>query len=191
MIAAVVLAAGQGERFGGEKVVADLRGVPIVRHVVDRVRLAGLAPVIVVAGHAATSVRAALSGTDAVVVENPRPEDGLSASLRLGVESIPEGCNAFVVALGDQPMIDVEVVRTLAETWRSSNAAAVVPLYRDGRGNPVLFDATMGRRLRALQGDSGAKDLLEAMGDRVVRVTVDAAAPRDIDTPEDLRALGG
>lgn len=191
MIAAVVLAAGRGERFGGEKVVAELHGVALVRHVVDRLRLAGLSPVIVVAGASSMAVRDALLGTDADVVENPRPDDGLSASLRIGVEALPEECDAFLVALGDQPLLDAGVVRALTDTWRDSNAAAVVPVYRDGRGNPVLFDATMRRRLRALEGDAGARALLEAMGDRVVRVAVEADAPRDVDTPDDLRALGG
>lgn len=191
MIAAVVLAAGRGERFGGGKVVSELHGIALVRHVVDRLRLAGLSPVIVVAGAISAAVRDALLGTDADVVENPRPEDGMSASLRIGVEALPEECDAFLVALGDQPLLDADVVRALTDTWRDSNAAAVVPVYRNGRGNPVLFDATMRRRLRALEGDAGARDLLEAMGDRVVRVPVDADAPRDVDTPDDLRALGG
>ena len=191
MIAALVLAAGRGDRFGGDKVVAELFGIPLVRHVVDRLSLAGLSPVIVVAGQSIEAVSAALEGSDAMIIENPRPEEGMSSSLRLGVEAIPEECDAFLVALGDQPLIDVTVVRALIDTWRDSNAAAVVPVYRDGRGNPVLFDATMARRLRSLEGDAGARDLLHAMGDRVVRITLEADAPRDVDTPDDLRALGG
>ena len=170
---------------------AELHGIPLVRHVVDRLSLAGLSPVIVVAGQSSEVVSAALEGSEAMIVENPRPAEGMSSSLRLGVEALPEECDAFLVALGDQPLIDVHVVRALTDTWRDSNAAAVVPIYRDGRGNPVLFDATMRRRLHTLEGDAGARDLLQAMGDRVVRVTVDAVAPRDVDTQDDLRALVG
>ncbi|MFN8666169.1 MAG: nucleotidyltransferase family protein [Gemmatimonadaceae bacterium] len=191
MIGAVVLAAGRGERFGGEKVLAEVRGIALVRHVVDRLRLAGVSSVVVVAGPAPDGVRAALAGTDADIVPNPAPSDGMSASLALGVAALPEEVDAFVVALGDQPFIDAAVVRALGETWRDSNAAAVVPMYRDGRGNPVLFDASMRRRLQALEGDMGARELLAAMGDRVLRVPVDADAPRDVDTPGDLQALGG
>jgi CTP:molybdopterin cytidylyltransferase MocA len=62
-------------------------------------------------------------------------------------------------------------------------------VYRGVRGNPVLFDDTMRRHLVALRGDSGARDLLDAMGDRVAWVAVDLDAPRDVDTPDDLRAL--
>lgn len=191
MIGAVVLAAGRGERFGGDKVLAPLRGIPLVRHAVDRLVHAGVSPIVVVGGATAEGVRAALAGTPADVVDNPNPSLGLSASLRIGVEALPAECDAFFVALGDQPLLDVEVLRRLAETWRGSNAAAVVPVYRDGRGNPVLFDGTMRRQLRGLAGDVGARELLKAMGDRVVRVDVDVAAPRDVDAPDDLRAIEG
>lgn len=191
MIGAVVLAAGRGTRFGGGKVLAPWRGVPIVRHVVDRLALAGLSPVIVVggAGEEASALQGALGGTEARLVVNPRPDDGMSASLRLGVEALPPELSAFVVALGDQPALDIAVVRHMAERWRDSNAAAVVPVYRGVRGNPVLFDDTMRRHLVALRGDAGARDLLEAMGDRVAWVAIDLDAPRDVDTPADLQAL--
>ncbi len=191
MIGAVVLAAGRGERFGGDKVLAPLHGVPLVRHVVDRLMTAGLSPLVIVGGASADGVRAAVAGTPAEVVVNPNPADGISASLRIGIEALPAECDAFVVALGDQPLLDVDVLRRLGETWRDSNAAAVVPVYRDGRGNPVLFDVTMRRHLRRLAGDTGARELLEAFGDRVVRVQVDADAPRDVDSPADLRAIEG
>lgn len=194
MIGAVVLAAGRATRFGGAKVLAPWRGIPIVRHVVDRLALAGLSPVVVVCaegeGGGEAALRGALAGTDAALVVNPRPDDGLSASLRLGVEALPTELSAFVVALGDQPGVDVELVRHMAERWRDSNVAAVVPVYRGIRGNPVLFDDTMRRRLMTLGGDAGARELLEAMGDRVAWVAVDREAPRDVDTPEDLQALG-
>ncbi len=191
MIAGVVLAAGRGERFGGDKVLAPLHGQPIVRHVVERLHAAGLSPVLVVGGAGVAALRSALADAPARVVENAAWADGLSASLRVGVEAVPDECPAFVVALGDQPLVDVAVVRALVDTWRGSNAAAVVPEYADGRGNPVLFDATMRRRLQALDGDAGARALLEAMGDRAVRLPVATPAPRDVDTPDDLRALEG
>lgn len=193
MIAGVILAAGRATRFGGPKVLAPLGGVAVVRHVADRLRAAGVAPLVVVVGggDVEAGVVDALDGCDAATVRNLRPDDGVSASLRVGVDALPEEIGAFVIALGDQPLIEVDLVRQLVRTWQESNAAAVVPVYRDGRGNPVLFDATMRRLLRTLSGDVGARDLLLAMADRVVHVTVDHDAPRDVDTPDDLRALGG
>lgn len=190
MIAGVVLAAGGGTRFGDAvKVLAPLRGQPVVRHVVERLQSGGLAPLVVVAGDAVEGVRAALEGTRAQVVVNDDPGAGMSASLRVGVAALPAEVKAFVVALGDQPLIDPEVVRALVGMWRGSHVAAVVPEYADGRGNPVLLDATLRGALSQLTGDRGARGLLEGLGDRVGRLAVGGAAPRDVDTPDDLRAL--
>jgi molybdenum cofactor cytidylyltransferase len=190
MIVGIVLAAGTASRFGAPKVLERVRGIELVRHVVDRVSAAGIEEIIVTAGAMAAGVREAVEGSGATVVDVPDATAGLSASLRAALDALPEACTAFVVALGDQPFIDPLVVRQLRETWDTSNAAAVVPVYRgSGRGNPVFFDATMRRRLRELTGDAGARDLLVAMGDRVVEVAVDAPAPRDVDTREDLAHL--
>jgi molybdenum cofactor cytidylyltransferase len=190
MIVGIVLAAGAGTRFGGHKVLAPLRGIPLVRHVVDRLRAGGVASVIVAAAAGRTEMQAALAGTDAVLVEVPDAAEGLSASLRRALAGLPDECTGFVVALGDQPLIDPAVVRQLRETWESSNAAAVVPVYADGeRGNPVFFDVTMRRRLQALTGDQGARALLRDMGDKVGELQVHGPAPRDVDTRGDLEYL--
>ena len=191
MILGLVLAAGGGTRFGGPKMLARLRETEIVRYVVDRLVAAGIERVLVTVGEHAEAIGAALTGAPVALVHVPGATRGLSVSLRAGVDALPEECTGFVVALGDQPLIDPAVVRQLRETWETSNAAAVVPVYRDsGRGNPVFFDATMRRRLGALGGDHGARDLLVAMGDRVVEVPIDAPSPPDVDTPADLSALG-
>jgi molybdenum cofactor cytidylyltransferase len=190
MIVGIVLAAGSASRYGAPKVLERVRGIELVRHVVDRVMASGIDGVIVTAGESAHGVREAVEGSGAVVIEVSDAATGLSASLRAALDALPEACTGFVVALGDQPFIDPAVVRQLRDTWEGSNAAAVVPVYLDsGRGNPVFFDATMRRRLRELSGDAGARDLLVAMGDRVVQVFVDAPAPRDVDTREDLSHL--
>lgn len=190
MIAGLVLAAGRAERFGAAKVLAMLHGRPLVRHVVDRLLAAGIHDITVTAGVHVGAIRDALEGTLARVVHVAGAESGMSASLRGGVEALPEACAAFVVALGDQPFIDPALVRQLEDAWRSSAPLAVVPVYRGGeRGNPVLFDAALRPMLCALSGDVGARDLLRSLGDRVRWLAVDADAPRDVDTPADLDAL--
>lgn len=188
---AVILAAGRATRFGAPKVLAELEGRALVRHVADRLAAAGLDPLVVVVGEEEPLVSAALAGTGARVVRNPAPELGMSTSLRVGVEALPAEVEAFVVALGDQPYLDVTVVRELVLGWRASRPAAVVPVYSDGRGNPVLFDARMRGALCELAGDAGARELLAERTEDVMRLTIDRPAPRDVDTQEDWKSLGG
>jgi molybdenum cofactor cytidylyltransferase len=189
VIAGVVLAAGRATRFGGGKVVASLGRTTLVRHVIDRLREGGVEDVVVVAGVERDRVTEAIAEISVTVVENPSPELGLSSSIRVGVDSLGRDVEAIVIALADQPLIDPAVVRALIDSWERSNAMAVVPVYRDGRGNPVLFDARQREALRGLRGDVGARVLLEHLGEEVRRLLVDADSPRDVDSRDDLRDL--
>lgn len=190
MIGAVVLAAGRSTRFGSPKVLARLRDIELVRHVIDRLVVAGVSEIVVTAGEHAASIEAAASGSIARIVPAPASTTGMSDSLIAGVNALSEDCAAFLVALGDQPLIDPALIGMLRAAWEGSNAAAVVPVFRGGvRGHPVLFDISMRRFLRELRGDQGARELLDAMAERVLFLQVDAEAPLDVDTPEDLAAL--
>ena len=191
MIGAIVLAAGRGTRFGGVKVLAAHAGAPLLVHVIDRLRASGLERVIVTAGDHAEAIAAAVAGREVTVV-TVDPEAGMSASIRAGIGALPKECDAFLIALGDQPGIDPVVVRRIIETWERSTSAAVVPVYQDrAPGHPVLLDATLRRRLEVLTGDRGARDLLLALGDRVVWMDVEAPVPVDVDVPADLDRIGG
>ncbi len=189
MIAAVVLAAGRAVRFGGAKTVALLHGEPLVKHVVARLIEGGVDHVVVVVPTDADDLVTALEDAGVHFVTNDDPDRGMSSSIAAGVRALPVSCQAFFIAHGDQPLIDPQVIRSLRGVWERSNTAAVVPRYSDGRGNPVLFDRTMVAQLEQLQGDGGARSLLESMADRVSYFTVQDAAPKDVDTPQDLTWL--
>lgn len=194
MIAGLLLAAGSGTRFGADKLAAPLRGVPVVRRSAEP--LASIADVLhVVVRPGASEVRAALHGVaarhgaPARLVENPDAAEGMGSSIRHGVASLPPECECVVIALGDQPFVRPDVMAALVARWRRGGVDAVAPLYRDGRGNPVLFARALFGELAALTGDAGARALLQRSGERLALVEVDDDAPADVDTPEALRAL--
>jgi CTP:molybdopterin cytidylyltransferase MocA len=110
---------------------------------------------------------------------------GMGDSLAAGIRALPAATEAVVVGLGDQPLIPSGVVRLLCERWRGGGARAVAPLD----GHPVLFDRDTFTALAALDGDRGARLLLEWLGSELALVPVDEGAPRDVDTPAALRAL--
>jgi molybdenum cofactor cytidylyltransferase len=189
VIVGLLLAAGQSRRFGAQKLVASYAGSTIVRVAAERLLASPVGRVIVVTGSDALAVRDALATLSVTFVHNQRFADGLSSSLIAGIGALGTDVDAVVVALGDQPGTDPEVVRTLIARYRSSGRAIVAPRYEGGvRGNPVLLDRRVFPELMALTGDVGARALIDGDPDRVELVAVPVTPPPDVDTPEDLRA---
>ncbi len=180
-VSAVVLAAGLGTRFGEPKVNAVLRGRPFLDHVVERLREAGVTSIIAVVPPGS----AVPSGVRAV--ENPEPELGQSLSLRLGVAAIPAG-HAALFLLVDEPTIPV---KTLRSVLGARGARPIVAAEAGERfGPPVLVEPGAFAVVAAAIGDIGLRAVLREHPDLVTAVTV-AGHPPDVDTPDDLAALGG
>ena len=188
MIVGLLLAAGRGARFGGDKLLAELAGRPVIHWSAATVGAEVDALYVVVpAGDVAR--RVAVASLAAVIVEHPRPGEGMASSIRQGVAALPVNVDAVVVALADQPLVSREVVRRLCARWRVGGASAVAPAYLDGRGHPVLFGRSTFAALRALEGDGGARVVLDGLGGETALVPVDATMPADVDTPDALRAV--
>ena len=188
MIAGVLLAAGRSSRFGADKLSAKLRGKSIIRWSAESLA-AGVDELFVVLPPAADTMMQMLARLDARFVVNLSRDEGMASSIRAGVAAMPAEAEALVVALADQPLIDTATIDALIEAWRADEPAAVAVEYQDGRGHPVLFARECFESLSSLRGDVGARALLDALGDRVTFIQVDAHIPVDVDTPEVLREL--
>jgi molybdenum cofactor cytidylyltransferase len=112
--------------------------------------------------------------------------DGLAASLRAGIESLPDAAEGVFLFLGDMPIVPPDMAgRLLAALGPDHQAAA--PLYQGQRGHPVLIMASLFPALAGLTGDRGAGGLLSSLGPALVQVkTGDPGILKDIDRPEDL-----
>jgi molybdenum cofactor cytidylyltransferase len=190
-IAGVVLAAGLSRRMGQPKLLLDLGGAPILRRSVQQILSAGLDEVVVVTGPDAAPLAAALAGLAVRRAQNPDPAAGQAGSVVAGVAALGPDVEAAVLALGDQPTVSPDVIRALVAAWRATGRPIAAPVYRDGRGNPVLFARDVFPELLALTGDTGARTVIAADAARVTLVPVDAPMPPDVDTPEDLARLRG
>ena len=186
-IAGVVLASGMSQRFGEtNKLLLPVGGVPLVRRTAETYLAASLDPVIVVVGHDAERVRAALSGLPVVTVDNPEYRRGQSRALVRGVTSLPKGIVAAVLGVADQPALHQRVIARLIERFEHSGAPAVAPRYAGRRGNPVLFARELFPDLAGVTGDEGGRAVLARLGARVDSVDfADAEPGMDIDTAED------
>jgi molybdenum cofactor cytidylyltransferase len=163
VITGVLLAAGGARRFGSQKLVAPFGDAPVVVHAAEALR-AGTDDLIVVVGSEADAVRRALREINAHIVENTDWALGLSTSIRRAVEVISNDCEAIVLAVGDQPQLDPKVVHAVVARWRETKSAIVSASYRGVRAHPVLFARSMFSALRELQGDAGARLLIERSG---------------------------
>ncbi|HXE56736.1 MAG TPA: nucleotidyltransferase family protein [Gemmatimonadales bacterium] len=192
-VRAVVLAAGAGRRFGGDKLLAPLRGRPLLDHALailrraERERLIDGVVVVAPAGDHPVVRLALEAGCRAVAHRVPAAP--LSHSIRLGLQSLAgTGAAAALVALGDQPAIRIEVVRALVEAWRAGAGPVVRPRYADAPtepGHPLLLDRSLWPRAAELEGDAGFGPLLRRYPGWVTLVDVPGANP-DIDTTADL-----
>ncbi len=189
-VAAIVLAAGRSERMGEPKQVLLLRGKPLLTRVLDALRSAGVAEIIVVLGADADRVRREilLEGTQPVV--HPGFTEGMSSSLRAGVGAASSRADAFLIVLGDQPLVAPGTIRTLVDRHASARRRILVPTFAGVRGNPVLLPRAFSGEITATRGDVGCRDIVRRHPDETDEVAVDdAGILLDIDTPDDLHRL--
>lgn len=185
-IAGLLLAAGAARRFGSQKLLHPIEGEPLVRLAARRLLESGVDNVVVVVGCDADDVRAALHGLAAHIVEAADWRAGMSASIRAGVEALPAGTAAVVIALGDQPDIDASVIDALIARWNAADVAIVAAKFADIIMPPVLFGRALFPDLMALTGDSGARSLLDENSAEVAIVAFPGPVPQDIDLPGDV-----
>jgi len=191
-VAGVLLAAGQGSRFGRPKALVELDGQTLAERGVGLLRAGGADPVLIVTGAAQVEL-----GADARVrtVYNAEWPTGMGSSLRAALRALAEPeagpeVGAAVVALADQPLVGAAAVSRLIAAYRAGASVAVAGY--DGRPrNPVLLAREHWPEVIAMAaGDQGARAFLRARPDLVTLVECgDTGRPDDIDTPADLERI--
>lgn len=188
-VAVVILAAGESRRYGGLKLLAPLAGRPLLQHVLDAANASTLDDVVLVVGHAADEILAAVQLGRARAVLNAAYASGQASSLRAGIAAAADA-DAAVILLGDQPRVRPELLDALVERQRTSGAAAVMSSWEGRRSPPTLLHRDLWPALEALRGDVGAREVLAGRDDvAVVEVDDHLGHLDDIDRPEDLVRL--
>ena len=185
MIAGLILAAGEGSRFGPEpKLLAELGGRPLLAHAIQaQCSVPELERVVVVLGAHAEVLRSGVDFMRAEPVVCERWEEGQALSLRRGIEYLTDGSavRKVIVTLGDQPCMTPELIARFIVEPPGTRA-----LYGGRPGHPVVLGPVQMRAIAGLRGDHGAREILQG-GNTVECGTVSAG--RDVDTPEDLEAI--
>jgi molybdenum cofactor cytidylyltransferase len=190
-IAAIVLAAGRSSRMGSNKLLADIDGRPMVRRTVEAVLASEARPVIIVIGHEGDKVRSALAGLDVTFVFNPEHLQGLATSLRVGIGSVAMETDGALVCLADMPLVAPGEINKLISAFnRVERRTIIVPVHGGKRGNPILWGREHFTEISRLDGDHGARALLDLHPEEVTEVVMRSdAVLADFDTPESLARL--
>lgn len=191
MISAILLAAGRSRRMGAFKPLLPFpSGRTVAEACVETLRGAAVGELVVVVGHRAREVRAALKGAGVRFAVNDEPGSGMGVSVARGVGLVSDGARAVLVGLVDHPAVPPEVVRSVIETYERTGARLVVPTWEGRGGHPVLVDLSLRKELSGVVAREGLRALFAAHADEVLRLPVGSPyVARDVDTWEDYRAL--
>ena len=184
----MLLAAGQGSRFGRPKALVELDGQTLAERGIGMLRAGGADPLLIVTGAAEVELS---PDHRARTVYNDQWRTGMGSSLRAALRALPDpDVGAVVVALADQPLVGADAVTRLIAAYRAGASVAVAAY--DGRPrNPVLLAREHWPEVIAMAiGDQGARGFLRARPDLVTLVECgDTGHPDDIDTPADLEHI--
>lgn len=206
MVSTVVLAAGMSTRMGRNKLLLSFRDKPLVVHAVDTLLASKVGEIIVVLGHESEKVWDQLEAYtgDASkwaekgrvrLVKNPDYRDGLSTSVRTGVQAVSPEVGAIMIYLADQPLIEPADVDRIIEgfaTAKTENKTIVVPFFKGERGNPVILDASLRDSILGIAGDVGCKGVIKRYPEKVYAVEMENDhVVRDVDDVQAYERLVG
>ena len=192
-LAAVLMAAGAGARMGQRpKSLLELDGVPLICRQVMALRQAGVSELVLVLGHHAKEIEAAVKVLEVSVVINPDPDAGPVGSQRLGLQSLSGQSEAVLMALADQPLLDAADLRQLVQAFnqRPPGCSLLYPRVAGQPGNPVIFTADVRSAMLACPPEVGCKQWRQANAPLAEAFDCDNLHfVQDVDTPDDIAAL--
>ena len=193
-MAGIVLAAGMSSRLGSPKQLVLAGGQCLLDRVLDEALTSCLDRIVLVLGHRAGEVTTALKerhDRDRLrILINPAYRDGMSSSIRTGIESVQDTFSAIMIILGDQPFVGTSLINLLIRRYRSSGKDICVPVCRGRRGHPVIIGRQFYDAVMSTTGDIGARQILRSNPESVLGVEIsDSRIFFDVDTQTDIKNL--
>ena len=189
-VVAVVLAAGEGSRMGHAKQLLPWGDSTLLGQTLHNLRKSSVQQIVVVTGYMAQEVAAIARRAGATVVHNAAYAEGeMLSSLQVAVAQLAPTCEAVLVMLADQPLVEPQVIDSLLAAFAESHEQLIAPVFKGRRGNPVLIGRRHFQELLALPRGAAPRDLLRRHKDAVHLVSVDSDSVLvDIDLPADYEA---
>ena len=187
-IFAIVLAAGASSRFGRTKQLEKFEGISLAAGAVRKAESVCGDRTVLVTGKDWKEVASACEPLAGFFVINSEYEQGLASSIACGVRAVAQSADAILLMLADLPLITTEHLENLVNAWAESPTSIIASAFEDTLGPPSVFPKADFEALLALQGDRGARPVIDANRDRVQAIACEEAA-FDIDRPEDLAGI--
>jgi molybdenum cofactor cytidylyltransferase len=187
----VILAAGESRRMGEPKQLLRFEGRTLLRRAVDAALASACRPIVVTIGAHRALIEPELQGLPVIVAPNPDWRQGMSSSLRVGLDALHQASGdvaGAVIALADQPLVGTGDFMRLVRVHRQTGKPIVASAYAGTRGVPMFIAAELFGEAMGLAGTAGAKALIARHPDRVASVVL-AAGAVDIDSPADFARL--
>ena len=197
MISAILLAAGQSSRMNGEnKLSKEIDGIPLIRYAIKNILGSSIDELIIVLGYEKEIIENLIDTNKKIkIIYNKNFKDGISSSIKAGIEKISKKNDAFFICLGDMPNVNQNIYNKLIKTRSKYNKKLktehkkeiIIPTYQGQNGNPVLFSNYMKDKITNIKDDFGAKKIIELYKKKVLNVPVDNDGINlDFDTQEDF-----
>ena len=192
LIPIVILAAGMSTRFPGNKLLYEVNGKPLIRHIVESALESKADEVIVVLGYEVEKISAKIEDLDVVIVYNPKYKIGMSESVKRGVRAVYKWAEAVIVHPADVAFAPPQAFDAVIEKYLNTRAPVVVVAYKDEKGHPILFSKeTFNDILSISEKTMGLKYVTRKYYDKTIIVNLPyKEIVVDIDTLEDLKLLG-
>ena len=190
MISAILLAAGQSKRMNGEnKLLKKIQDIPLIKHSVRNILASSIDELIIVLGYQKEIIEKLIDKNEKIkFVFNENFANGMSSSIKTGVNQLSEKTEAFFICLGDMPMVNHDIYNQLIKS--KDNKEIIIPTYKGQQGNPVLFNKSMKEKIMSITGDIGAKKILELNKDKILNLEIDdQSITKGFDTQDNFNSL--
>ena len=197
MISSILLAAGESSRMKGEnKLIKEINGIPLINYSVKNILGSSIDELVIVLGHEKSIIQNIIKENKKIkFVYNENYKSGMASSIKKGLDSITKKAEAFFICLGDMPNVNQNIYNKLIKTRFNYNKKLppgkkkeiIIPTYEKKYGNPILFSKFMKEKIMNINGDDGAKKIIEMNENKILYIPVKSSGiTLDFDTKEDF-----